>query len=60
MHTRRKLEMEPYSMAQLYITIKVHKGDDYPVRPIIEAPSVMGAALEEWMLIKLIEMPRTP
>lgn len=49
----RNIKNEAYSMAKLYVTIKVHKGDTYPIRPIIAAPATIGASLEEWLLKKL-------
>lgn len=53
----RRIASEAYSMARMYVCIKVHKGDHYPVRPIIAAPAVMGSSMEEWykdMLTTLI------
>lgn len=45
----KRIRNEAYGLARMYISIKVHKGEEYPVRPIIAAPAVMGSTAEEWM-----------
>lgn len=57
----RKFSNEAYSLARLYVSIKVHKGPSYPIRPIIAAPAAIGASIEEWMQRKLeiLVSPRT-
>lgn len=50
---RARLASEAYCMSQMYVTMKVHKGSAYPIRPIIAAPAAMGASAEIWILQKL-------
>lgn len=45
----KRIRNEAYSLARMYISIKVHKGETYPARPIIAAPAVMGSSMEEWI-----------
>lgn len=50
---KRKFANEAYSLARLYVSIKVQKGLAYPILPIIAAPAAIGASIEEWMQRKL-------
>lgn len=43
---------EPFIIARIYGTIKIHK-DDLPIRPIISSPECIGKELSDWVLKKL-------
>lgn len=45
----RRLAFEPYVMAKLVLTIKVHK-PGFPTRPIIAAPERWNKSLSRWVL----------
>lgn len=47
------LKPQAFQMAKMTTAIKAHKGDTYPVRPIIAAPAAMGRELEDYMLRRI-------
>lgn len=47
---------ESYTMARMNMQMKAHKGDTFPVRPIIAAPGAMGHEVEEFLLHRLKKM----
>lgn len=53
-----RLEREPFTLARMNVQIKTHKGNTYPIRPIIAAPGAMGSGLEEYILIRLEKLYR--
>lgn len=54
-----QLKQDIYTLPKMKITIKTHKGEHYPARPIIAAPGSMGKPLEEY-LHKLLKIYITP
>lgn len=54
-----QLPVEFYNMARMRITIKTHKGDHYPVRPIIAATNPIGKIMESY-IHKLLKLFITP
>lgn len=48
-----QLKQHAYHMSVMSIAMKSHKGDAFPIRPIIAAPAAMGRDLDEYMLRRL-------
>lgn len=48
-----EIKRQAFQMAKMSIAMKAHKGDVFPIRPIIAAPDAMGADLEAFILLRL-------
>lgn len=49
----RVLRPQAYQIARMNLAMKSHKGDKFPIRPIIAAPAAMGGDLEEFFKKRL-------